>query len=139
VLSYLIRMYLKFTPQYKKEMEICSSKLFRIGKRGYFQTVRADAKLSPNFKLFKKPKIRFQGIHTASSLAGRYDNPVPTRVLALIDCLKISALILEESKLVLLNSFIHGNDINILVIYSYMEEIIALLLILPEINGSLSQ
>ncbi len=37
---------------------------------------------------------RFQGINSASlcSLAGRYDNPIPTRFLAPIDCLKIPAL-----------------------------------------------
>ncbi len=34
---------------------------------------------------------RFQGMNSASlcSLAGRYDNPIPTRFLAHIDCLKI--------------------------------------------------
>ncbi len=48
---------------------------------------------SPNFKTFKEPKNRFQGINSASlcSLAGRYDNPIPTRFLAPIDCLKIPA------------------------------------------------
>ena len=37
---------------------------------------------------------RFQGFDSASlcSLAGRYDNPVPSRFLAPIDCLKIPAL-----------------------------------------------
>jgi hypothetical protein len=37
---------------------------------------------------------RFQGINSASicSLAGRYDNPIPTGFLAPIDCLKIPAL-----------------------------------------------
>jgi hypothetical protein len=40
----------------------------------------------PEF-FFKKPKNRFQGINTASlcSLAGRYDNPIPTRFLVPID------------------------------------------------------
>jgi hypothetical protein len=40
---------------------------------------------------------RFQGMNSASlcSLAGRYDNPIPPRFLAPIDCLKIPAL-LEE-------------------------------------------
>jgi hypothetical protein len=47
------------------------------------------------FKLFKEPKNRFQGINSASLciLAGRYDNPIPTRLLAPIDCLKIPARI----------------------------------------------
>jgi hypothetical protein len=37
---------------------------------------------------------RFQRIDSASlcSLAGRYDNPIPTRFLALIDCLTIPVL-----------------------------------------------
>jgi hypothetical protein len=41
-----------------------------------------------------EPKNRFQGIHSASlcSLAGRYDNPIPTWFLAPTDCLKIPAL-----------------------------------------------
>ncbi len=45
------------------------------------------------FKLFKKPQNRFQGINSASlcSLAGSYDNPVPSRFLASRDCLKIPA------------------------------------------------
>jgi hypothetical protein len=36
---------------------------------------------------------RFQGMNSASlcSLAGRYDNPIPPRFLAHIDCLKIPA------------------------------------------------
>ncbi len=42
-----------------------------------------------------EPRNRFQGINSASlcSLAGRYDNPIPTRLfLAPIYCLKISVL-----------------------------------------------
>ncbi len=41
-----------------------------------------------------EPRNRFQRMNSASlcSLAGRYDNPIPTRFLAPIDCLKISAL-----------------------------------------------
>jgi hypothetical protein len=44
-------------------------------------------------KFFKEPKNRFQGINTASpcSLAGRYDDPTPTRFLHRLDCLKIRA------------------------------------------------
>jgi hypothetical protein len=39
---------------------------------------------SPNFWTFKEPKNLFQGINSASlcSLAGRYDNLIPTRFLA---------------------------------------------------------
>ncbi len=41
-----------------------------------------------------EPRNRFQGMNSASlcNLAGRYDNPIPTRFLAPIDCLKIPAL-----------------------------------------------
>jgi hypothetical protein len=47
--------------------------------------------LAPEFLNFKEPKNRFQGTNFVSlcSLAVRYDNPIPTRFLAPIDCLKI--------------------------------------------------
>ncbi len=39
-----------------------------------------------------KPRNRFQGMNSASrSLAGRYDNPIPNRLLAPIDFFKIPA------------------------------------------------
>ncbi len=40
-----------------------------------------------------EPRNRFQRMNSASlrSLAGRYDNPIPTRFLAPMDCLKIPA------------------------------------------------
>ncbi len=43
--------------------------------------------------VFMESRSRFQGMNSASlcSLAGRYDNPIPTRFLAPIDCLKIPA------------------------------------------------
>jgi hypothetical protein len=46
------------------------------------------------FLSFKEPKNRFQGTNSARlcSVAGRYDNPIPTRILAPINCLKIPAL-----------------------------------------------
>ncbi len=49
----------------------------------------------PEFLTFKEPKNRLQGISSASlcGLAGQYDNPIPTRFLAPVDCLKIPALI----------------------------------------------
>ncbi len=52
---------------------------------------RATARQSPYFKTFMEPRNRIQGMNSASlcSLAGRYDNPIPTRFLAPIDCLKI--------------------------------------------------
>jgi hypothetical protein len=48
---------------------------------------------SPNFLTFKETKNRLQGINYASlsSLTGRDYNPIPTRFLAPIDCLKIPA------------------------------------------------
>ncbi len=48
---------------------------------------------SPNFKTFKEPSNLFQGIYSANlcSLAGRYNNHIPTRFLATTDCLKIPA------------------------------------------------
>jgi hypothetical protein len=47
----------------------------------------------PNFQTFKEPKNRSQGINSARhcSKAGRYDNPIPTRFLTPIDCLKLPA------------------------------------------------
>jgi hypothetical protein len=53
---------------------------------------------SPNFLTFKEPKNLFQGSNSARlcRLAGRYDNPMPTRFLSPIDCLKISALSSNE-------------------------------------------
>jgi hypothetical protein len=52
----------------------------------YFRT-------SPNFLTFKEAKNRFQGTNSARlcSLAGRYDNPIPTQFLAHMDSLKIPA------------------------------------------------
>ncbi len=46
---------------------------------------------SPNFLIFKEPKNCIRGINSASlcSLEGQYDNPIPSRFLAPIDCLKI--------------------------------------------------
>ncbi len=56
--------------------------------------------IAPWARIFKRlwslePRNRFQRINSASlcSQAGRYDNPIPTRFLASIDCLKIPALI----------------------------------------------
>jgi hypothetical protein len=45
------------------------------------------------FLNFKEPKNRFQGTNFARlcSLAGRYDNPIPTQFLAPKGCLKIPA------------------------------------------------
>jgi hypothetical protein len=52
---------------------------------------------SPNFEFLKKPKNRFQGTNSArlSSLACRYDNPISSRSLVSIDCLKIPAQIYQ--------------------------------------------
>ncbi len=57
-----------------------------------FQLIRQTQ--SWYFKTLMEPKNRCQGINSASlcSLAGRYDNPIPTPCLAPIDFLKIPAL-----------------------------------------------
>ncbi len=49
---------------------------------------------SPNFQTFKEPKNWFQGTNYARmcSLADRYDNHIPTRFIAPIDCFTIPAL-----------------------------------------------
>ncbi len=49
---------------------------------------------SPNYLSLKEPKNRFEGNNSPRlcSLAGWYDNPIPTRFLAPIDCFKIPAL-----------------------------------------------
>jgi hypothetical protein len=54
---------------------------------------------SPYFEMFMEPRNRFKGMNSASlcSLAARYDNPIPTRFLAPIDCLKITAQMLLSS------------------------------------------
>jgi hypothetical protein len=41
--------------------------------------------------MFMEPRNRFQGMNSVClcSLAGRYDDPIPTRFLAPIDCLKV--------------------------------------------------
>jgi hypothetical protein len=46
----------------------------------------------PEILTFNEPKNRFQGTYAARlcSMAGRYDNPIPTRFLAPIDCLTIA-------------------------------------------------
>jgi hypothetical protein len=55
---------------------------------------------SPNFQTFNEPKNRFYGTKSAwlFSLAGPYDNPIPTRFLGPIDCLKIPALLIVPEK-----------------------------------------
>ncbi len=66
-----------------------------LGKSRYFlPPVECTCKLRPYFYTFMEPRNRFQGMNSASlcSLAGRYDNPIPTRILAPIYGLKIPAL-----------------------------------------------
>jgi hypothetical protein len=56
--------------------------------------------LSPNFLTFLEPRNLFQGINSTSlcSLAGRYESPISTRLLANIDYLKTLALVLTASR-----------------------------------------
>jgi hypothetical protein len=60
---------------------------------------RGGGAQSPNFLTYKEPKNQFQGTNSASlwNLVGRYDNLIPTRFLAPIDCLKIPALVVSLS------------------------------------------
>jgi hypothetical protein len=59
-----------------------------------------------------EPRNRFQGMNSASlcSLAGRYDNPIPTRFLAPIDCLKIPALGTSGRQNTKINTFNYSQD-----------------------------
>ncbi len=70
-----------------------------------FSTYALHCVQSPNYKIFKEPRNRFQGINSASicSLAGRYDNPIPTRFLAFINCLKIPSLYCSQVLFILRN------------------------------------
>jgi len=58
-------------------------------------TVSPYRKAVSRARIFKRLGGPFQGMNSASlcSLAGQYDNPIPTRFLAPIDCLKIPAQI----------------------------------------------
>ncbi len=55
-----------------------------------FNTLWGNLNLSPNFLTLKEPRNRLQGINSSSlcSPAGQYDNSIPTRFLAPVDCLK---------------------------------------------------
>ncbi len=81
-----------------------SLKYISSGKLGNMVVERREVLLCPHpppstrtaepvFSTFMEPRNRFQGMNSASlcSVAGRYDNPIPTRFLAPIDCLKIPA------------------------------------------------
>ncbi len=65
----------------------------RQARTGDTVLVKGRRGQSPNFLTFKEPKNQFQGTIFARlcSLAGRYDNPIPTRFLAPIDCFKSPA------------------------------------------------
>jgi hypothetical protein len=79
----------------KKKVGAEQSGVASVHTRPYFlQRGLVSSILSPNFHTFKEPKNRFQEINSASvfSLVGRYENPIPTRFLAPIDCFKIPAL-----------------------------------------------
>jgi hypothetical protein len=61
-----------------------------------------------------EPRNRFQGMNSVSlcSLAGRYDNPIPTRFLAPIDCLTIPSLVIQcvDRKLKAADQLIYAED-----------------------------
>ncbi len=58
-----------------------------VGHLGY-STIQSRTR---NFKHLRSPNIVPRDKIPLCSQAGRYDNPIPTRFLALIDCLKIPA------------------------------------------------
>jgi hypothetical protein len=68
-----------------------------------------------------EPRNRFQGMNSASlcSLAGQYDNPIPTRFQAPVDCLKIpvQTLRFDENCLAAQKSLPTYEWINYLCIY----------------------
>ncbi len=59
-----------------------------------------ELSLSLIYLNFKEPRNRFLGLNSASicSPAGRYDNPIPTQFIALIECLKIPAVQFAEGE-----------------------------------------
>ncbi len=61
------------------------------GRETNFLTVPCETISETVFLTFMEPRNQFQGMNSASlcSLAGQYDNPIPTRFLAPIECLKI--------------------------------------------------
>ncbi len=74
-------------------------------------SIEMDSRL--HFWTFKEPRNRFQGIDSASlcSLAGRHDNPIPTRFLAPIVVLKFQHWLKVHG--VILESFIKDWDAEI--------------------------
>ncbi len=56
---------------------------------------------SPDFLTFKESENPFQGTNSARlcCLAGRYDNPIQTRFLGPIDCLKIPAQVSHKYRM----------------------------------------
>ncbi len=62
---------------------------------GQYGTSKDSVQSRDGFKTFQEPRnTQFQGIDSASlnSMAGRYDNPIPTLFQPPIDCSKIQAL-----------------------------------------------
>ncbi len=66
---------------------------FGLWRAGMINSV---VELRPNFKTFKEPRIDSKELtlpaYVLCSLAGRYDNPLPSRLLAPLECFKILAL-----------------------------------------------
>ncbi len=69
---------------------MCAVQVFDL-----WDSLRERLPVTPlDFRFYtNQPKNRFQGTNSARlcSLASRYNNPIPTRFLAPIDCLKIPA------------------------------------------------
>jgi hypothetical protein len=60
-----------------------------IGERNFNNTFSETVQVIVKEYSYQSPKNRFRQF---CSLAGRYDNPIPTRLLAHIDCSKVPAL-----------------------------------------------
>jgi hypothetical protein len=95
----------------EQEQTLTDKVQLNTGNQNYFMQFKfIDMKItdqSRNFLTFKELGNPFQGINSAKlcSLAGRYDNPIPSRFLASIDCLKILALVSVDSW-----TSCHGHD-----------------------------
>jgi hypothetical protein len=80
----------------RQQMSGDSSAIFPLGNENTESLLRARI-----FTLLRSPRIdskeSFPPVCVLCRLAGRYKNPIPTRILASIDCLKIPALALLYS------------------------------------------
>jgi hypothetical protein len=76
--------------QFHHILALCVYQLTEVGRDGCGVCVSVNVFTARIVKLIKAPRIDFkESIPPASvALAGRYDNPIPTRFLAPIECSK---------------------------------------------------